>query len=60
MLSVVLASGPGSEVEQTLAVSPFILMAAAAVVIAIGLAASLGPMLKFIRMRPVEMLRVDV
>jgi putative ABC transport system permease protein len=38
---------------------PYLLAAAAAVVIAISLAASLGPTLKYVRMRPVETLRVD-
>jgi hypothetical protein len=59
VLSVVSANSSGGEVEQALAGSPFILAAAAGLVIAIGLAASLGPMVRYMRMSPVDTLRVD-
>jgi ABC-type antimicrobial peptide transport system permease subunit len=54
-----LAGNPGGEVEDALAGWPYILATAAAVVITIALAASLGPTLRYVRMRPVETLRVD-
>jgi putative ABC transport system permease protein len=56
ILSTVLRGG---EIARTVAEWPYLLVAAAAVVIAIGLAASLGPTLKYVRMRPIETLRVD-
>jgi putative ABC transport system permease protein len=56
ILSTVLRSG---EIARTVAEWPYLLVAAAAVVIAIGLAASLGPTLKYARLRPVETLRLD-
>ena len=49
----------GGELERVLGGWPYMLTAAAAVVIAIGLAASLGPMVRYVRMRPIETLRVD-
>lgn len=51
--------GSGGELEQALAVWPYVLAAAAGVVIAIGLAASLAPTVRGVRMPPVEALRVD-
>lgn len=52
-------AGDAGELEQALAVWPYMLAAAAGVVTAIGLAASLAPTLRCVRMRPVEALRVD-
>lgn len=49
----------GGELERTVTAWPFMLALSAAMVISIGLAASLGPVVKYIRMRPVETLRVD-
>jgi predicted permease len=49
----------GGELERVLGGWPFMLGGTAAVVIAIGLAASLGPMVRYVRMPPVETLRVD-
>ncbi len=54
-----LGSGVAAEGAESLAVWPYMLAAAAGVVIAIGLAASLGPTLRGVRMRPVEALRVE-
>jgi hypothetical protein len=56
MLSLVLAGG---EIARTVTEWPYLLAAAVAVVIAIALAASLGPTLKYVRMRPIDTLRVD-
>jgi putative ABC transport system permease protein len=56
VLSSVLAGG---EVERVLAGWPYLIAAAAAVVMATGLAASLGPVLRYVRMEPVETLRAD-
>ncbi len=54
-----LGSGVAAEGAQALAVWPYMLTAAAGVVIAIGLGAALGPTLKCVRMRPVEALRTE-
>jgi hypothetical protein len=50
---------PGGELAQVVTGWPYLWVAAPAVVIAIALAAALGPTLKYVRMRPVETLRVD-
>jgi putative ABC transport system permease protein len=50
---------PEGGIGETIAAWPYVLAAAAAVVIAIALAASLGPTLRYVRMRPVETLRFD-
>jgi putative ABC transport system permease protein len=59
VMSWALAGDPGVSVEQVFAGWPYMLVGAAAVVIAIALAASLGPTLKYVRMLPVETLRGD-
>ena len=58
---VLLMIGPfaDSELQTVLGGWPLMLAGAATVVIAIGLAASLGPVVRCIRMRPVETLRAD-
>ena len=58
MLSV-LRAAPGTEAAKMRAPWLYVLAAAAAVVVAIALAAALGPTLKYVRMRPVETLRGD-
>ncbi len=59
VLSWALGSGFASEIEQAIAVWPYMLAATAGVVIAIGLTASLAPTVKAVRMRPVEALWAD-
>jgi putative ABC transport system permease protein len=59
LMSSVLAAAPGSEAAKMRAPWPYVLAASAAVVIAIALAAALGPTLRYVRMRPAETLRVD-
>jgi putative ABC transport system permease protein len=50
---------PQGGIGETVAAWPYVLAAAAAVVIAIALAAALGPTLRYVRMRPVETLRME-
>jgi predicted permease len=59
VMSWVLTVNPAGELAPALAPWPYMLTAAVAVVIVIALAASLGPTLRYVRMRPVETLRVD-
>jgi putative ABC transport system permease protein len=59
LMSLVLTATPGSEAAKMRAPWPYVLGASAVVVIAIALAAALGPTLRYVRMRPVETLRVD-
>ena len=59
VMSWALGGDPGAEVAKMLAPWPYVLAAAAAIVIAIALAASLGPTLRYVRMEPVETLRAD-
>jgi putative ABC transport system permease protein len=59
VMSWALTATAGSEAEKMRAPWPYVLAAAAAVVIAVALAAALGPTLRYVRMRPVETLRVD-
>jgi putative ABC transport system permease protein len=54
-MSRVPARGPG----ETLALWPYVLAAAAVVVIALALVGSLGPTLRCVRRRPIDTLRVD-
>jgi ABC-type antimicrobial peptide transport system permease subunit len=49
----------GGEIERVLGGWPLMLAGAAAVVIAIALAASLGPVVRYLRMRPADTLRAD-
>jgi hypothetical protein len=59
LMSLVLTATPGSEAAKLRAPWPYVLGASAVVVIAIALVAALGPTLRYVRMRPVETLRVD-
>jgi predicted permease len=59
LMSSVLRAAPGTEAAKMRAPWPYVLAAAAAVVIAVALAAALGPTLRYVRMRPVETLRMD-
>ncbi len=59
LMSLVLTATPGSEAAKMRAPWPYVLGASAVVVIAIALAAALAPTLRYVRMRPVETLRVD-
>jgi putative ABC transport system permease protein len=59
LMSSVLKAAPGTEAAKMRAPWPYVLGAAAAVVIAVALAAALGPTLRYVRMRPVETLRMD-
>ena len=58
MLSV-LRAAPGSEAVKMRAPWPYALGASVVVVIAVALAAALWPTLRYVRMRPVEALRMD-
>jgi ABC-type antimicrobial peptide transport system permease subunit len=58
-MSTVLAPSPGTEAAKMRAPWPYVLGASAVVVIAIALVAALGPSLRYLRMRPVETLRID-
>jgi putative ABC transport system permease protein len=58
MLSV-LQAAPGTEAAKMRGPWPYVLGASVMVVIAVALAAALWPTLRYIRMRPVETLRVD-
>jgi putative ABC transport system permease protein len=59
LMSTVLAPSPGTEAAKMRAPWPYVLGASAVVVIAIALVAALGPSLRYLRMRPVETLRID-
>jgi hypothetical protein len=59
LMSTVLTSEPGSEAAKMRGPWPYVLGASAVVVIAVALAAALGPTLRYVRMRPVETLRID-
>ena len=58
MLSV-LRAAPGSEAVKMRAPWPYVLGASVVVVTAVALTAALWPTLRYVRMRPVEILRVD-
>jgi predicted permease len=57
LMSTVLTADPGSEAAKMRAPWPYVLGASVVVVIAVALAAALGPTLRYVRMRPVETLR---
>ena len=59
VMSWALSGDPGGRAAKMFAPWPYVLAAAAVVVIAIALAASLAPTLRYIRMSPVETLRTD-
>ena len=59
LMSSVLQAGPGSEAAKMRGPWPYVLGASVVVVIAVALAAALWPTLRYVRMRPVETLRVD-
>ena len=59
LMSTVLTSEPGSEAAKMRGPWPYVLAASAVVVIAVALAAALGPTLRYVRMRPVETLRME-
>ena len=58
MISV-LKAAPGTEAAKMRGPWPYVLGAAVVVVIAVALVAALWPTLRYVRMRPVETLRVD-
>jgi hypothetical protein len=58
LMSSVLTAPAGSEAAKMRAPWPYVLGASAVFVIAIALAAALGPTLRYVRMRPVETLRM--
>jgi ABC-type lipoprotein release transport system permease subunit len=55
----VLNPSAGTEAAKMRAPWPFVLAVSVVVVVAIALAAALAPTLRYVRMRPVEMLRGD-
>ena len=57
LMSTVLTADPGSEAAKMRGPWPYVLGASVMVVIAVALAAALGPTLRYVRMRPVETLR---
>jgi putative ABC transport system permease protein len=59
LMSSVLKAAPGTEAAKMRGPWPYVLGASVVVVIAVALAAALWPTLRYIRMRPVETLRVD-
>jgi hypothetical protein len=59
LMSTVLQADPGTEAAKMRGPWPYVLGASVLVVIAVALAAALWPTLRYIRMRPVETLRVD-
>ena len=59
LMSLVLTAPPGSEAAKMRAPWPYVSAASAVVVIAIALIAALGPTLRYVRMRPLETLRID-
>jgi len=58
-MSSVLSAAPGTEAAKMIAPWPYVLGASVVVVIVVALAAALGPTLRYVRMRPVETLRMD-
>lgn len=58
LMSSVLSADPGSEAAKMRGPWPYVLGASVVVVIAVALAAALGPTLRYVRMRPVETLRM--
>ena len=59
LMSSVLKAAPGTEAAKMRGPWPYVLGASVVVVIAVALAAALWPTLRYVRMRPVETLRVD-
>jgi predicted permease len=59
LMSSVLQAAPGTEAAKMRGPWPYVLGASVLVVIALALAAALWPTLRYVRMRPVETLRVD-
>lgn len=59
LMSTILTGEPGSEAAKMRAPWPYVLGSAVAVVIVVALAAALGPTLRYVRMRPVETLRME-
>ena len=59
LMSSVLQAAPGTEAAKMRGPWPYVLGASVVVVIAVALAAALWPTLRYVRMRPVETLRVD-
>jgi putative ABC transport system permease protein len=59
LMSSVLSADPGTEAAKMRAPWPYVLGASAVVVIVFALVAALAPTLRYVRMRPVETLRVD-
>ena len=59
LMSSVLKAAPGTEAAKMRGPWPYVLGASVVIVIAVALAAALWPTLRYVRMRPVETLRVD-
>jgi ABC-type antimicrobial peptide transport system permease subunit len=59
LMSTVLSSSAGAEAAKMRAPWPVVLAVSVVVVVAIALAAALAPTRRYVRMRPVEMLRGD-
>ena len=59
LMSSVLRADPGTEAAKMRGPWPYILGASVVVVIAVALVAALWPTLRYVRMRPVDTLRVD-
>jgi predicted permease len=59
LMSSVLKAAPGTEAATMRGPWPYVLGASVVVVIAVALTAALWPTLRYVRMRPVETLRVD-
>jgi predicted permease len=59
LMSSVLKAAPGTEAAKMRGPWAYVLGASVVVVIAVALAAALWPTLRYVRMRPVETLRVD-
>lgn len=59
LMSSVLKAAPGTEAAKMRGPWPYVLGASVVLVIAVALAAALWPTLRYVRMRPVETLRVD-
>jgi putative ABC transport system permease protein len=59
LMSSVLKAAPGTEAAKMRGPWPYVLGASVVIVIAVALIAALWPTLRYVRMRPVETLRVD-
>ena len=59
LMLLVLTAAPGSEPAKMRAPWPYMLSGSVLVVVAIALIAALGPTLRYVRMKPIETLRMD-